>query len=42
VIDDGTIADRRGSLSVDDEGTPTERTVLIEDGYPQGLYAGPA
>jgi TldD protein len=32
VIDDGTIADRRGSLSIDDEGTPTERTVLIEDG----------
>ena len=32
VVDDGTIADRRGSLSVDDEGTPTNRTVLIEDG----------
>ncbi|MBI3452967.1 MAG: metalloprotease TldD, partial [Rhodospirillales bacterium] len=32
VIDDGTIEDRRGSLTVDDEGTPTERTVLIEDG----------
>jgi len=32
VVDDGTIADRRGSLSIDDEGTPTERTVLIEDG----------
>jgi TldD protein len=32
VIDDGTIADRRGSLTVDDEGTPTSRTVLIEDG----------
>jgi TldD protein len=32
VIDDGTIADRRGSLTIDDEGTPTERTVLIEDG----------
>ncbi|MDA0702332.1 MAG: metalloprotease TldD [Proteobacteria bacterium] len=32
VVDDGTIPDRRGSLSVDDEGTPTERTVLIEDG----------
>jgi TldD protein len=32
VIDDGTIADRRGSLNVDDEGNPTERTVLIEDG----------
>jgi TldD protein len=32
VVDDGTIALRRGSLSVDDEGTPTSRTVLIEDG----------
>jgi len=32
VIDDGTIADRRGSLTVDDEGTPSQRTVLIEDG----------
>jgi TldD protein len=32
VIDDGTISDRRGSLTVDDEGTPTQRTVLIEDG----------
>src|SRR6185437_8645089 len=32
VVDDGTIASRRGSLSVDDEGTPTGRTVLIEDG----------
>ncbi len=32
VVDDGTIARRRGSLSVDDEGTPTNRTVLIEDG----------
>ncbi len=32
VIDDGTFADRRGSLTVDDEGTPTSRTVLIEDG----------
>ena len=32
VVDDGTIASRRGSLSVDDEGTPTHRTVLIEDG----------
>ena len=32
VIDDGTIAGRRGSLSVDDEGTPTSETVLIEDG----------
>jgi TldD protein len=32
VVDDGTIASRRGSLSIDDEGTPTSRTVLIEDG----------
>jgi TldD protein len=32
VVDDGTIAQRRGSLTVDDEGTPTNRTVLIEDG----------
>lgn len=32
VVDNGTIADRRGSLSVDDEGTPTQNTTLIEDG----------
>ena len=32
VVDDGTLAGRRGSLSVDDEGTPTENTVLIENG----------
>ncbi|MGD0421451.1 MAG: metalloprotease TldD [Xanthobacteraceae bacterium] len=32
VVDDGTIALRRGSLSIDDEGTPTSRTVLIDDG----------
>jgi TldD protein len=32
VVDDGTIPNRRGSLSVDDEGTPTNRTTLIEDG----------
>ncbi|HVR58885.1 MAG TPA: metalloprotease TldD [Pseudolabrys sp.] len=32
VVDDGTIHARRGSLSIDDEGTPTNRTVLIEDG----------
>jgi len=32
VVDDGTINDRRGSLTIDDEGTPTKNTVLIEDG----------
>jgi len=32
VVDDGTIDERRGSLSIDDEGTPSENTVLIEDG----------
>ncbi|WP_310621096.1 metalloprotease TldD [Flexibacterium corallicola] len=32
IVDDGTLENRRGSLSVDDEGTPTNRTVLIEDG----------
>ncbi|MEC7731906.1 MAG: metallopeptidase TldD-related protein, partial [Pseudomonadota bacterium] len=36
VIDDGTLSDRRGSLTVDDEGTPTDRTVLIEDGVLTG------
>ena len=36
VFDDGTIAGRRGSLTVDDEGTPTERTILIEDGVLKG------
>ena len=36
VLDDGTIADRRGSLNVDDEGNPTQRTVLIEDGILRG------
>ena len=36
VVDDGTIDDRRGSLTVDDEGTPTGRTVLIEDGILRG------
>ncbi len=32
IVDEGTIADRRGSITVDDEGTPSSRTVLIEDG----------
>ena len=36
VVDDGTIEGRRGSLTVDDEGTPTSRTVLIEDGVLKG------
>jgi TldD protein len=36
VVDDGTIANRRGSLNVDDEGTPTSRTVLIEKGILRG------
>ncbi|MBL6958258.1 MAG: metalloprotease TldD [Rhodospirillales bacterium] len=36
VIDDGTIEDRRGSLTIDDEGTPSQRTVLIEDGILTG------
>ncbi len=36
VVDDGTIADRRGSISMDDEGTPSSRTVLIEDGILTG------
>ncbi len=36
VVDDGTLAGRRGSLSIDDEGTPTEKTVLIENGILKG------
>ena len=36
VVDDGTLKDRRGSLTVDDEGTPTKETVLIEDGILKG------
>jgi len=36
VVDDGTISGRRGSLTIDDEGTPATRTVLIEDGILKG------
>jgi TldD protein len=36
VVDDGSIHDRRGSLSIDDEGTPTQENVLIEDGILRG------
>ncbi|KIF80659.1 metalloprotease TldD [Noviherbaspirillum autotrophicum] len=36
VVDDGTIADRRGSLNMDDEGNPTQCTTLIEDGILKG------
>ncbi len=36
VVDDGTMPDRRGSLSIDDEGTPSSYTVLIEDGILKG------
>lgn len=36
VVDDGTLSDRRGSLSIDDEGNPTQNTVLIEKGILKG------
>lgn len=36
VVDDGTLPGRRGSLTIDDEGTPTEKTVLIENGILKG------
>ena len=37
IVDDGTLDNRRGSLNIDDEGTPTERTVLIENGILQNF-----
>ena len=37
VVDDGTLPDRRGSITVDDEGTPSGRTVMIEDGILTGF-----
>ena len=36
LVDDGTLEGRRGSLTIDDEGTPSQQTVLIEDGYLRG------
>lgn len=36
IVDNGTLADRRGSLSIDDEGTPTQNTMLIENGILKG------
>ena len=36
IVDDGSLQDRRGSLSIDDEGTPTRETTLIEDGILKG------
>ena len=36
VVDDGSLQDRRGSLSIDDEGTPTQENILIEDGILKG------
>ena len=40
VLDDGTIADRRGSLNIDDEGNASQRNVLIEDGILRGFHPG--
>ena len=37
MVDDGTLPDRRGSITVDDEGTPSGRTVMIEDGILTGF-----
>jgi TldD protein len=39
VVDDGTIANRRGSLNVDDEGIPTQKNVLIEKGVLRGYLS---
>ena len=39
VVDNGTIAGRRGSLNVDDEGSPTHETVLIENGVLKGYLS---
>ncbi len=39
VVDNGTMANRRGSLNVDDEGTPTQETVLIENGILKGFLS---
>lgn len=36
IVDDGTVANRRGSLTIDDEGTPSQQTMLIENGYLKG------
>jgi len=37
IVDDGTLEDKRGSLTIDDEGTPSQRNVLVEDGRLVGL-----
>ena len=42
IVDDGTLGARRGSLNIDDEGTPTQCTTLIENGVLRGLPAGQA